>query len=124
MLGHNRFARLENYIESDESQQIIVVPQRPILECLNEIPAHYLWAIIGNSKLNECCRDAENLSLEIRKSQDIEMPEPDLYVIQCGCGRKHRRLLVESAHFGDPARKPVKIQNPLFHQKHGDKYAS
>ncbi|MCC7304762.1 MAG: hypothetical protein IT558_00725 [Alphaproteobacteria bacterium] len=121
-IGHNSLAPLPgDYVYSDESRQVVIVPQRSLLECLREIPAHYLYAITNNQKLNECCREVENLSLEIRKTQDIPMDEPDLYVFQCACGRKHRRMLVESGHFGDPAKRPKKIHNPLFHHFHGDK---
>ena len=116
-IGHNWFSPLENYIESDESKQVVVAPFRPLIQCLREIPAHYLWDILSNNKLNECCRAPESLEMEVRKSQDIEMQEPDLYVFQCGCGRKHRRLLVDSLHIGDQEKKPEKIHNPYWKNK-------
>jgi hypothetical protein len=114
MIGHNRFAPFTPPV-NDESCQVIVAPWRALLACLQEIPARWLWAHISNPKLEHCCRDPENLDLEIRKTQNIEMKEPDLYVMKCGCGRLHRRLLVDSAHYGDPAKAPpYQFHNPFY----------
>jgi hypothetical protein len=114
MIGHNRF---EPFMppDNDETKQVIIAPWRKLLDCLREIPAHFLWSHISNEKLFGCCREPENLELEIRKTQDIPMREPDLYVMKCGCGRMHRRLLVDPAHFGDPAKAPEpKLRNPFY----------
>lgn len=98
---------------NDESKQVIIMVARRLLECLAIIPAKYLWAQINNEKLEPCCRKVENLTLEIRKTQDIpEIVEPDLYVMQCACGRKHRRLLLQPGQYGATAPEPN--INPLL----------
>ena len=100
-------------VVNDESRQVIIMKARALLECLAIIPAKYLWAQITNEKLEPCCRKPENLTLEIRKTQDIpEIVEPDLYVMQCGCGRKHRRLLLQPGQYG--ATVPEPNINPLL----------
>lgn len=87
--------------------QVIVMKARPLLECLMMIPAKFLWAVIGNEKLEPCCRKPENLTLELRKTQDLpEITFPDLYVFGCECGRKHRRMLCNPGVYGDPAKAP------------------
>jgi hypothetical protein len=121
MIGHNYYTPFEPP-ERDISKQVIIKPWRKMLDCLNEIPAKYLWAIIGNPKNCECCRDPENLSLEIRKTLDLpEINEPDLYVARCGCGREHIRLLAAPGHIGNPANQPKFVLNPLFKGNDDDK---
>lgn len=111
-IGHNRFEPFTPP-ENDESIQVILMAARPLLECLALIPAKWFWAHISNKKLFECCREPENLTLEVRKTQP-SVPKADLYVIQCGCGRKHRRMLCDPIPYGDA---PRRINyNPLFNE--------
>lgn len=118
MIGHNRLVAFTPP-DRDISKQVIIQPWRRILNCLHQIPAKYLWDVIGNPKNNECCRDAENLSLEVRRTQQSVVDEygrehdyPDLYVIKCDCQREHIRLLVAPGSIGKPP--PVENLNPLF----------
>lgn len=97
----------------DISNQVIIQSWRRMLDCMHQIPAKFLYAVIGNKENCECCRKAENLSLEIRKTQACVM-QADLYVIECDCKRQHIRVLGEPGHFGDPSKSPKYILNPLF----------
>lgn len=98
--------------EEDVSMQPLIMAKKRLKECLSIIPAKYLWGVIGNEKNMDCCRDIDNLSLEIRKTQDIPMQEPDLYKITCDCGRRHVRMLCEPGHYGDPEKQPEFELNP------------
>lgn len=84
---------------NDESKQVIIMAARKLLECLRIIPAHYLWAQMNLQNAFSCCKKPENLTLEIRKTQE-SVAEPDLYIMQCACGRKHRRMLAEPGNYG------------------------
>lgn len=113
-IGHNHLVAFVPP-ERDISKQVIIQPWRRLLDCLSQIPAKYLWGVIGNEKNCECCRDVNNLSLEIRKTQDSEtISEPDLYVIKCDCKREHVRFLAEPGHYGNPENAPKVELNPLF----------
>lgn len=116
MLGHNRFTPFTPPL-NEEAHQPIVMKARALLECLSIIPAKYLWAQISNDKLEECCRDPENLTLEIRKTLP-EIKEPDLYVMECGCGRKHRRVLFQPGQYGGTTPEPN--INPLLPKEFRD----
>lgn len=101
-----KLAIVERYEEAKDGVQVIVMKARPLLECMMMIPAKFLWAVIGNEKLEPCCRKPENLTLELRKTQDLpEITFPDLYVFGCECGRKHRRMLANPGRYGDASKK-------------------
>jgi len=113
-------------IGHNHDEQVVIMEARALLECLDMIPAKYLWAILGNEKLNKCCRKPENLTLELRKTQDLpEITFPDLYVFGCACGRKHRRFLASPGAYGD--KKPTvdyTHHNPCLPKKfRGDSHA-
>lgn len=94
-------------IPRNRSMQPIIMKERPLLECLRIIPAHYLWGQIGNEELHACCREPELLTLEIRKTQDLpEIVEPDLYIIRCECGREHDRMLAQPGAYGNSKPEP------------------
>lgn len=112
-IGHNRYPKFAPP-ENDESKQVVIMAARPLLECLAIIPAKWLWAQINNEKLYECCRDVEELTLEVRKTQP-DVAKADLYIMQCGCGRKHRRMLADPVPLGDGEKRVN--HNPLFKEE-------
>lgn len=121
MIGHNSGLipltdEERKIIENrDTSNQVIIQAYKRLLECVHQIPAKFLTAVICNEKNFSCCRIIENLSMEVRKTQDKrEIQEPDLYVIKCDCGREHIRLMAAPGHLGNPDKTPKFVLNPLF----------
>lgn len=110
-----KLAVVEKHQENLDGVQVVVMKARPLLECLMMIPAKFLWAIIGNKKLEDCCRQPENLTLELRKTQDLpEITYPDLYVFGCECGRKHRRMLCDPGSYGTEKKVDYTHHNPCL----------
>lgn len=86
MMGHNRFG--------PDCTHVIHKEERPFSECLKEIDAKHLFDQMNNPPLS-CCRDIDNLTLEIRLSTP-EQKTPDVFVTRCACGASHHRLKVET----------------------------
>jgi hypothetical protein len=57
------------------------------------IPERYTEALEHNQQIASCCRHPENHEIEAFKSHPEE-PAPDIYILHCTCGRKHRRFCV------------------------------
>lgn len=57
------------------------------------IPAKYFESMEHNQLLPTCCRHPENHEIEAHKSHPEE-EAPDIYIFHCGCGRKHRRIML------------------------------
>jgi len=57
------------------------------------LPQRYLEALEHNQQIASCCRHPENHEIEALKSHPDEAL-PDIYILHCGCGRKHRRFCV------------------------------
>lgn len=67
------------------------------------IPTKYIEGLEHNQQIASCCRHPENHEIEAHKSHPNE-EAPDIYVFICGCGRKHRRLLLGAV---DDAPRPI-----------------
>jgi hypothetical protein len=55
------------------------------------LPRRYLEDLEHNQKIPSCCRHPENHEIEALKSHPDEAL-PDIYILHCTCGRKHRRF--------------------------------
>jgi hypothetical protein len=57
------------------------------------VPRKYFEALEHNQQISSCCRHPENHEIEAFKSHPDEQL-PDIYILHCTCGRKHRRFCV------------------------------
>jgi hypothetical protein len=55
------------------------------------LPRKYFEALEHNQKIASCCRHPENHDIEAKKSHRLEQA-PDIYILHCGCGRRHFRF--------------------------------
>lgn len=65
------------------------------------IPARYIEALEHTQQIASCCRHPENHEIEALKSHPDEAL-PDIYILHCSCGRKHRRFCIGAADEGRP----------------------
>ena len=59
------------------------------------LPKRYKEALEQNQQIASCCRHPENHEIEAFKSHPDEKL-PDIYILHCSCGRKHRRFCVSA----------------------------
>lgn len=71
------------------------VPVRMIADVL---PEEYRTNLERNQKIASCCRHPENHDIEAFKSHPRET-RPDIYILHCNCGRKHRTFCVGEGDF-------------------------
>jgi hypothetical protein len=84
--------------------QVIACPKRKVADFpAGWIPQYLFDNVEQDQKLASCCRHPENHEIEARKSHPDEQA-PDIYVLYCTCGRKHRRLI--GAKFDRPEGRP------------------
>jgi len=57
------------------------------------IPARFREALEQNQLIASCCRHPENHDIEAFRSKEEEKA-PDIYILHCGCGRRHFRFMV------------------------------
>jgi hypothetical protein len=69
------------------------VPARKVWRLL---PAKYYESLEQNQKLLSCCRHPENHDIEAWYSSEEDRAKriPDIYILYCTCGRRHRRFCV------------------------------
>lgn len=74
------------------------------------LPQKYFDALEQNQKIASCCRHPEDHDIAAFYSSPNEIkttPQetaPDVYIMFCKCGKKHRRLCVGQGVPGDPNR--------------------
>lgn len=56
------------------------------------IPSRFRETLEQNQLIASCCRHPENHDIEAFRSSEKEAA-PDIYILYCTCGRKHRRLM-------------------------------
>lgn len=88
--GHNQ--------DGHDCTHVIVQPPTPLVNCLKKITGKHLLDQMTDPPM-ECCRSVNNLTLEIRKSSE-KMVRPDIYIMECACGARHRRLMVQTGAVG------------------------
>ena len=68
-------------------------------ENILDYPKKYRISIEQNEKLYPCCREATKHTCRVYQTPTCQPGYPfDLFIAQCGCGRKHYRLLCGSGH--------------------------
>jgi hypothetical protein len=65
----------------------------PVAKLKDLIPIKFLEALEQNQQIATCCRHPEEHDIEAFRSHPREYA-PDIYVLHCKCGRKHRRFIV------------------------------
>lgn len=88
--------RQELWQEQEADNHFLACPRYPVAKLLNQLPSKYLTSLEGNEKLADCCRRPREHDIEAfySKKADKERGVPDIYVLHCTCGRKHRRFCV------------------------------
>ncbi len=77
-----------------ETPHTLVCPRVKVADLPEgHLPIRYLEALEHNQQIASCCRHPENHEIEAFKSHPDE-PAPDIYILHCTCGRKHRRFCV------------------------------
>lgn len=92
MLKHSGIGHNYNSVHDEHKNHTLISGPEPLIDNLKKITGKHLYDQQQAPSL--CCRDAANLDLEIYKSKP-DAPKPDIYVLQCGCGARHRRLFVD-----------------------------
>lgn len=88
--------RHEIWLEQEAKNHILACPRVPVASILPIIPEKYLTRLSTDQKLRDCCRKATDHDIEafFTTKPDEERGVPDVYVLHCKCGRKHRRFCV------------------------------
>jgi hypothetical protein len=71
----------------------LVCKRYPVAKLRSLIPPKFFEALEHNQQIASCCRHPENHDIEAFKSR-AEEAAPDVYILHCRCGRKHRRFCV------------------------------
>jgi hypothetical protein len=77
-------------------------PRVKVADCPARLPAKFIESLERNQLLQTCCRHPENHDIEALYSTEDERfrdgreNPPDIYILHCTCGRKHRRFMVGS----------------------------
>ncbi len=74
----------------------IACPRYPVSKLFGLLPKKYIEALEQNQQIASCCRHPENHDIEAFYSSDADRDRgiPDIYILYCTCGRKHRRFCV------------------------------
>jgi hypothetical protein len=67
-------------------------PRTKVATLGNLIPARFREDLEQNQLIASCCRHPENHDIEAFKTSEKEAA-PDIYILYCTCGRKHRRCM-------------------------------
>lgn len=88
--------RQEIWLEQEARNHILACPRMQVATLLPIIPEKYLARLADDPKLRACCRDARAHEIEafFTTKADEVRGVPDVYVLHCKCGRKHRRFCV------------------------------
>ncbi len=92
--------RHELWWDQEARNHILACARHPVRNLLAIIPAKYLFALMENKEpIGVCCRQAVDHDIEAfwTSAENVEPERPDLYVLHCKCGRKHRRMMVGGA---------------------------
>jgi hypothetical protein len=78
-----------------QQPQAIACKRYPVAKLLHLLPSKYLTQLETNEKLEACCRrpiehDIEAFYSPLGERENV----PDIYIMHCTCGRKHRRFCV------------------------------
>lgn len=102
-IGHNQPPpdeltkdHFERNFDHERNSHAIACSRHPVAKLLDRLPAKFLTQLETNEKLQACCRKPREHEIEAFYSTPADRDKgiPDIYVMHCGCGRKHRRLCV------------------------------
>lgn len=76
--------------------QYLACPRYPVAKLLDHLPPKFIEALEQNQLIASCCRHPENHDIEAWYSSEADRDRgvPDIYIMICTCGRKHRRFCV------------------------------
>jgi hypothetical protein len=59
------------------------------------LPERFYTELEQNQQIASCCRHPENHDIEAWYSDAVHKEKgiPDIYILHCQCGRRHRRLM-------------------------------
>jgi len=85
--------------------QYLACPKMPVAKLTSLLPAKYLEALEQNQQIASCCRHPENHDIEAWYSSETDRDRgvPDIYILHCTCGRKHRRFCVGGSAGSGPS---------------------
>ncbi len=74
----------------------VACPRSPVKDWLSILPERYLTSLEQNQQILSCCRHPENNEIEAwyANAEQEAKREPDIYILYCKCGRRHRRFCV------------------------------
>lgn len=100
--------RRELWWEQEASHHFPACPRYPVARLEGLLPARYLASLQGNEKLAACCRRPRGHDIEAFYSSAADKARgvPDIYVLHCTCGRKHRRFCVGGSAGSGAATEP------------------
>lgn len=83
----------------DGGNHILACGKYPVAKLLHIIPAKWIAQAEQNQLRASCCRHPENHEIAAFYTSDADERKktPDLYIMYCGCGRKHRTFCVGSS---------------------------
>ena len=86
--------RHEVWWEQEGSKHFGACPRIPVSAA--QLPVKFLEAMIKNAGLRDCCRNPFGQDIEAFFSSEDDKAKgaPDIYVLHCSCGRKHRRFML------------------------------
>ena len=86
---------------------VLACKRHPVRKLMDLIPIKYLEALEQNQQIPHCCRHPENHDIEAwysdekyERDADGRRGAPDIYILHCTCGRKHRRFCAGGDHPG------------------------
>lgn len=89
--------RHQQWWEQEASNHFPVpdMPRYPVAKLLRQIPPKFLEQVTANAT-RACCKEPVKHDIEVFYSseRDRDLGIPDIYVLHCTCGRKHRRFMV------------------------------
>ncbi len=87
--------RHQQWWEQEASHHFGACARYPVAKLLKDLPAKFLTDLIAHAE-RPCCREPVKHDIEAFYSSeaDKEKGHPDIYVLHCPCGRKHRRFAV------------------------------
>lgn len=100
--------RQELWTEQEAVNHFPACPRYPVAKLMDLLPAKFLLDLATNEKLASCCRKPRDHDIEAFYSSDgdRERNVPDIYVLHCQCGRKHRRFMVGGSVGSGPNPQP------------------
>jgi hypothetical protein len=85
----------ERNFDHERNNHKLACKRHPVAKLLHLLPPKYLTQLETNEKLEACCRrpiehDIEAFYSPLGERENV----PDIYIMHCTCGRKHRRFCV------------------------------